>query len=569
MISRIKADQRARVKSEEPLAINYIIDTTAGTNRDQSVMELNGEFVHFSLLIDVLIRCKITAHDKSNLINICTEKYADDENELININEFRRQYSSDRAVWWYTRDSFLYRMLNKALRVQNIGLLFLFRGVIGNIYQQLQRHQCNFALTVYRGQIMSRNEREKIQNSIEKFLSINSFFSTSHDRQRALRFLRGYETSDDLERILFVIEANPGVVQSKPFADIDSLSYYPHENEVLFMIGSVFRLESIRQDDEEQVWVIRMVLCNESQYDSQQLLDHIRQQHGVNDGTVDLRQFGDVLHTIGKYKLADDIYKRVLDEPPVNQLSRIYLYRSCGILKRTQAELKSSLDWFHAALDLQMELCPSDYVEISESYNWLGKVYFDQNECKKALEHYSEAFNYLNRASNENNHLKFANVLNNIASVHGRQKRTDEALHYFRRVLDLYKNYLPSKHSTTALCYSNIGFVYFDKEKYDQAMEYFKRALEMRLESLPSQHPDIARSYESIGRTHKKKGELQEALSYYEQAATIYRHSLPSNHHHVIEIEARIEHVSLRLNPFSRFNPIDVFRRSFSFSHQH
>ena len=564
MIDEIKTDQKSNAKTEEPLAMNFIIDTTVGAHADQSVTELNGEFVHFSLLIDVLIRCKTTAIDKLNLIQRCKEHYKDDQTELDIIDEFNRQYSADKALWWYTRDSFLYRMLNKALRVENIGLLFLFRHVIADIYERLQRYQYRKALTVYRGQIMSKNEREKHQKSINKFLSINSFFSTSRDRECALKFLNKTVTTDDLERVLFAIDADPNGVKSKPFAELRTLSYYEDENEVLFMIGSVFQLNSIHWDNEERAWIINMVLCNEDTYDSKQLLDHIRKQHGINEGEINLRQFGDVLHTMGKYNLAEDIYKRVLDEPQHNELSRVYLYRSYGILMKIKAEFNNSLNWFHAALDLQLRICPSDYTEISESYNWLGKVYYDQNKCKAALEHYLKAFDYLNKAFDDEIHLKFANIFNNIAGVHGRQKRTDEALEYYRKALVLYQQYLPSKHSTTALCYNNIGNVYMDKKNYDEAMKYFDKALTISLESLPSQHPNIAVCYQSIGRAREKQDQLQEALDYYLKAADIYHHSLPSDHPKVINIDADVQRILIKQSPSSRLNPIHLFRRSFS-----
>ena len=34
---------------------------------------------------------------------------------------------SDKSLLWYTKDSFVYRKLNEALRLQNIDILFLFR----------------------------------------------------------------------------------------------------------------------------------------------------------------------------------------------------------------------------------------------------------------------------------------------------------------------------------------------------------------------------------------------------------------------------------------------------------
>ena len=136
LIHVIKQDQKSRVKIEEPLSINIF---KTGTNKaDQSTTGLNGNFVHSLLLIDVLIRMKSIESDKQQLIQLCKKEYQNNNNELKCVREFEKDYRKEKAVWWYTRDSFLYRVLNKALRIQNIDLLFLLRFVIRDIYQQLK-----------------------------------------------------------------------------------------------------------------------------------------------------------------------------------------------------------------------------------------------------------------------------------------------------------------------------------------------------------------------------------------------------------------------------------------------
>ncbi|CAF4870263.1 unnamed protein product, partial [Rotaria socialis] len=82
--------------------------------------------------------------------------------------------------------------------------------------------------------------------------------STSLNRRVAERFLRQSIvpcSSDDRAGVIFEIEADPRVIcdvngdNRRPFAQIDEFSYYGDEAEILFMVGSIFRLESIRQDD--------------------------------------------------------------------------------------------------------------------------------------------------------------------------------------------------------------------------------------------------------------------------------------------------------------------------------
>ena len=75
--------------------------------------------------------------------------------------------------------------------------------------------------------------------------------------QQAITFLKRSEITGDLCRVLFVIDADPQVVKSKPFADISSLSEFNNECEVLFMIGSIFRLiqiEEIKNDSYGTLW---------------------------------------------------------------------------------------------------------------------------------------------------------------------------------------------------------------------------------------------------------------------------------------------------------------------------
>ena len=106
-------------------------------------------------------------------------------------------------------------------------------------------------LRVYRSQMMSSDELDDLKQHIGQFISINSFFSTSTNRTTALFFLGDTTSLIDLERVLFEIDADPKMVTTKPFADISKYSDFTDESEVLFMIGSIFRLKSINCNDDQ------------------------------------------------------------------------------------------------------------------------------------------------------------------------------------------------------------------------------------------------------------------------------------------------------------------------------
>jgi tetratricopeptide (TPR) repeat protein len=531
------------VKIEEPFSMNIF---TVSENPDQSTTGLNGQFVHSLLLIDVLIRMKSIESDKQQLITLCKKEYENNSTQLGLVREFENGYSADKALWWYTRDSFLYRMLNKALRTQNIDLLFLFRFVIYDIYRQLKQNQSQSSVRVYRGQEISDDELGALRQSIGGFISINSFFSTSASRHKALGFSNSSTVSNDLCRVLFVIDADPAVVTSKSFADIRSLSEYGDEREVLFMIGCIFRLIDIRQENNEQIWLIRMKLCGDDEHDLKQLFDHMKEEYGGGSNEANLHSFGKVLHRMGKYDLAEKMYRRLLTETSSNDPLLSGLYWSLGIVAREKGEYDTSLQWFNKSLELKMRTNPSAYIDIGALYNWIGNVHVDKGNQNEALEYYYKAIELYIHAHAEN-HKDMGYLYNNIAIIHEEQKKYSEALEFYGKSLAICRKNLPPDHPDIAASYNNIGNVHLNLDQYDLAMQYHERSLTMRLKSLPSQHPEIAKSYANIGHVHERKCEWKQALEYYQKAATVYHHSLPSQHPNVIKINKDIGRISSKL----------------------
>ncbi|CAF0880744.1 unnamed protein product [Adineta ricciae] len=538
LIDHIKADQKSRAKTEEPLSINIINAT--GTS-DQSTTELNGHFLHSLLLIDVLLRLKPDDKDKDQLITLCKQHFHDNHSELAFVDEFKREYSSDRALWWYSRPSFVYKMLNKALRVQNIEILFLFRFVINDIYRQLKQHQCASPVRVYRGQVMSSDELEILRRSTGKLISINSFFSTSLDRQTTSAFL---PSSSDLHRVLFVIDADPAVVMSKPFADVSKLSDFTNEREVLFMSGCIFRLNGIHQDDD--MWVIKMQLCGDNEHDLKTLFDHMKKDYGGGDGEVDLRSLGVVLRRMGKLELAEKILQRHLNELPPNDPSLRRVYWSLGMVTRDKGDYDASLKWFEKSLEIYMKANSSDYVTIGNLYNWIGLTHWKKNDNERALEYYKKAIALFEEAHAED-HPDMAHIYNNIGIIYQNQKKYHDALVYYEKSLNIDEKHLPADHPNIAKSYNNLGCIYDALGQYDLAMERYSRALRIQEKSLPREHPDIALSYGNIGVIHEKKGEWREALVNYEKAAEIYRSSLSPQHPYVIEVNENIRRASSKL----------------------
>ena len=191
----------------------------------------------------------------------------------------------------------LYRLLNKALRIQNIDILYLFRFLIRDIGKQLEENKCQSLVHVYRGQIMSNDEIQLLKESVGKMISMNSFLSTSLNRQRAKSFLSTTDCSNDLKQVFFEITADPQLQNIKPFCNITEFSYFPDEEEILFMVGSIFKLTKVFLD-EDGIWIIQMNLCSANDHHLQSLFQHMKKQ--IGEGETNLLTFGTRIERDGK-----------------------------------------------------------------------------------------------------------------------------------------------------------------------------------------------------------------------------------------------------------------------------
>ncbi|CAF1003858.1 unnamed protein product [Rotaria sp. Silwood1] len=306
---------------------------------------------------------KSTSTIKNELIAVCKQEYKGNTAQLTILREFEQDYSPDRALWWYTRDSFVYRLMNKALRMQNIDLLFLFRFFIRDLEQQLEQYRCTSRIRLYRGQLMSNDELQVLKDSIGQLISVNSFLSTSLDQQQALQFLGGSSTSDGVERVLFKIVADPRLEGIKPFANISSFSYFSQEEEVLIMLGSIFRLVDIHQDV-EQVWIIEMRLCSNHDNDLKLVVDQLKKNHGEGDAETSLLSLGFILLDMGKYDSAEKYFFRFLNEQSNDYQGIARCYYALGNLATKKDDLDSSLVWHFKSLEIKRESLKSDNSEL-------------------------------------------------------------------------------------------------------------------------------------------------------------------------------------------------------------
>lgn len=339
LITEIENDQNTQKKFKEPLSIDIF---NMNDNEDQSTQELNGKFVYSQLFLYLVLQIQSNDDDKIELFDFFRQKYSDNTIELENILKFEKTYEKNQALLWYSKESFFYKTLNKALRRENIHLIYLLRSYISDICQQIEIHQSSVHCELYRYQWMSKDELNHLFQHIGQYISINSFLSTTLREDVANFYMGNGEISDEFERVLIHIDANPNQKKTKPFANISCQSEFYNEFEVLFTIGSIFRLDSIRFD-EQHLCRIHLTLCDEDDHHLKQIFYQIKKEYQHEE--INLKILAKFLFKMGKFQLAEKYYLRLINELSSNHPSLIDLYEELDCIALQQGHFDQSLQW--------------------------------------------------------------------------------------------------------------------------------------------------------------------------------------------------------------------------------
>jgi tetratricopeptide (TPR) repeat protein len=346
-------------------------------DRNQSGNGLTIEYFQNQLILDCLMRIIYNSTDHKELISMCYEQINDNQKELRMLSEFNESYSSDRALWWYLQDSFLYKILNYSLESQDIRNLFLFRKILRDINHQMEQYKCSTPLHVYRSQLMPIELLDKWISSVGQCIVVNSFLSATTSPEVALAFLNNSQISkDNYEKVLLEIDADPRIIGSKSFVQVGSLNYSGDKNEVLFMFGSIFIINNITCGN-DGIYIIELTLYSDNDHEFKQVFDDIKKKYGHED--INLLTFAQVLKDLDRFDEAEEYINRYLDQLPSDHEDTILCYNLLGSVALAKADFETSLTWYNKALEFRMRKSSrSGDPKIADSHENIGDVYWKQ-----------------------------------------------------------------------------------------------------------------------------------------------------------------------------------------------
>ena len=517
----------AKQYNQDSIAVSFV--TVGEDSPDINLNQLEPTFMYTQIFKEILLNMEYDQQSVKNFTTYCREG---DHGTSDAINRFENGYSKTLAVWWYTVSSFIYPMLNAALRLMESETIISMGFFIHDLHNQIQQlHRQQFdtsrgrSFTVYRGQGLAIEDFEKLQKTKGRLMSFNNFLSTSIDRDISLVFAESASTAANKIGILFEISIDPSI-SSTPFASIAEFSQFKEEREILFSMHTVFRVVEITElRPGNSLFQVDLQLTPDDDQELRILTEHIRKEVGTGTGW---QRLSTLLMKIGHFNKAEELCNVLLDQSFGQDKEAIH-YNNLGFIKHEQGDHKKAIECYEKALEIFQKTLAANHPMLATSYNNIAGVYYNMGEYSTALSFFEKALE-IQKKTLPTNHPDFATLYNNIGIVYEKTREYSKALSFFEKAFEIQKKTLPANHPSLANSYNNIGMMYHNMREYSKALSFFEKALEIRQKTLPVNHPDLAASYNNIGIVYYNMDEYSKALSFYEKALEIQKKTLPANH---------------------------------------
>ncbi|UJR18513.1 hypothetical protein I4U23_005420 [Adineta vaga] len=552
LLRKLTKDIELRMKNS---LISISIFSINSTIEEKSTREkYEASFLWFQLVLEVLLHLPQNNRGMSEMLNECRLQYANNQSQIDSINDFEANYKADKAIWWYTRDSFVYRIINRALRTQNIDIIFKFRYFITDLYTHLLELHKEFLeslppiesdndkvyLDVYRGQAISPDELNNISKSIGKLISMNTFLSTTMNKGLGMVFAGVDRPINDPKRsVLFHMTVDTSI-HTFPFYIIPNSA----EDEVLFSMGIIFKIDSIEQNG--NMYIVKLTLNNDENKDIEQFIEFLRKE--INHSDTTLATLGNFLVYSNEYDKAETYYQILLNELPLDHEDIPTIYNNIGLVYDLKGNHTHALQYYNKSLAFLDNVTQDKQSSLALHYNNLAATYFAKKDYDTAILYYNMTLKV------QTNLADLATTYNNLGTLSREIGDFDSALKSFTVSLEMSLKCLPIYHPDLAATYalnyfqealklelsheflslsaihSDIAEIYHKKHEYDLALQSYNECLNIQLNHLPPHLEDQATTYRNIALVYKSKNDLTQIITYYNKCLDIYKMILPSNH---------------------------------------
>ena len=368
---------------------------STGPNGKMTKQRLDRSFIYIQILKEIILQIRFSDRDIKDFIAYCRQQFAGNDQNLKICDQLEQEYRKHTPIWWCTCECFLYSMLNRALSTMDINLIIKMGFFIQHLHRQIEQlHSEQFhhkeqssVFNVYRGQGLSKTDFDQLSKTKGGLLSFNNFSSTSKHQETALNFARQAINNPDLVGIFFCIKIDPSILPTL-YASIDNIAFSDTDGEILFTIPSIFRIDDIKQIDEnDRLWQIELTLTNHNDPQLHLITKYMQKE---TEGQTAWHRLGKLLLKLGVFDKAEEIFNMLLSETNDNR-DKTILFNQLALVKCGIEEYGEAIYFFEKAYEIYEKTLPPEHLDLAESCINIGSAYEKMNEYSTANSFYEKA----------------------------------------------------------------------------------------------------------------------------------------------------------------------------------
>ena len=434
----------------------------------------------------------------------------------------------DNAIWWYScNEAPIFDQMNNIIRLESFELLMCHRYYISDLCQMIERsyarNKLSQKLLVYRADRLSSSDFRILEQSKKQKdapITINGFISTSKSEKISLEYAKKKLTTpgDDVV-IMYEITIDPAIPCSA-YADIESISFHPREQEVLFTMGSTFQIDGIENYPSNEK--IKRIKLTARDFNLAQLDEMKAKVKHASQATLSILLVRYLIE-LGEDRVCKRYLNQLLDSKQLeNDLNLVSVYNCLGTIYFRQAMFSETLDYYRKGLNTQARLEFSNNNALAEIFNYIGQAHLGLNQIEEAQENLEEGIRIQKREpKHAQQHL--ATLYCSMGQVAYARREYDDAEENFQLSHDLYNRNTKISHDALEkrllradlyIAYGHLKSVTNLKDP-TEANNKFEEALKIYKSTLPSSHPKVAEAHIEIVCEYARNKHYQSVMQYY------------------------------------------------------
>ncbi|CAF3854051.1 unnamed protein product, partial [Rotaria sp. Silwood1] len=484
LLIALQENMRYCIKQSEAASL-FDQDERAMRNLNRDI----NDFLNFMVFKEVLLKTDYNSDTaKKEMIDICRNYYRKNKKELSNIDEFERTYKPENAIYWYTKQTFVYRVVNKALRTEDYEAMLTLRFFIVDLcknlkqkYDDMKEKMSNSNLIIsYRGLKLTSQEIYNLKHNIGTNIVTNGYLSTSRSKNVAYTFAKKGTKCPNVETVMLEIDVDIST-STTSLADIAQYSDYPEEEEeILFDLGASFAIDAIDYENIQKMWHIKLKAI--SKHSSLINIETLLKGHNSEKDMNIL--LGKLLYKVERFALCRKYFNNLINyykDDEHEKLASIY-----DIIGRTYADedvCDKAIENYTKALNhykLSNNIRDSAIVK-----NSMSTIYYKMNDKERSRVVHKDAYDMwikTIRDPSDKSHCEFGCLMHNFGRL---ENDNQVARNYFFQALDIYQNssnicYHNSHDDLIAQVYQDISNRYDQENDYRNALVFIKKSVNIR-----------------------------------------------------------------------------------------